>query len=135
MTRRERERAHAATTDDPSSLDTHDVGGYKVGKSRSKEPGLSSLRAGRRLEEGIVITVEPGIYFIKPLLDRAYADENLARFLNKEKIERCRSFGGVRIEDNVVVTRDGIENLTRCPRTVDEIEAVMAGGAWEVPFF
>ena len=50
-----------------------------------------------------------------------------------EALARFRGFGGVRLEDDVLVTADGIENLTACPRTVEEVEAVMAGGKWPPP--
>ena len=111
-------------------LDVHDVGGYPEGVERSPEPGLRSLRAGRRLEPGMVITVEPGIYFIEALLGPALADPKLSRYLALKVVERFRGFGGVRIEDDVAVTTTGADNLTRVPRTVDEIESVMTGGAW-----
>jgi Xaa-Pro dipeptidase len=111
-------------------LDVHDVGGYPEGVERSPEPGLRSLRAGRRLEPGMVITVEPGIYFIEALLGPALADPKLSRYLAPKVVERFRGFGGVRIEDDVAVTTTGADNLTRVPRTVDEIESVMTGGAW-----
>jgi len=111
-------------------IDTHDVGGYLAGESRSSRPGLASLRMGRVLEENMVVTVEPGVYFIDCALDKALATPEQARFINQEGLAAYRTFGGVRIEDDVVVTSDGIENLTLVPREVDDIEAVMAGGEW-----
>jgi Xaa-Pro dipeptidase len=112
-------------------LDVHDVGGYPEGISRIDEPGIRSLRCGRKLEAGMFITVEPGIYFIEAVLDPALADPKLRSLLVASKLERFRGFGGVRIEDNVAVTVSGAENLTHVPREVKDIEAVMAGGAWE----
>lgn len=73
----------------------------------------------------MVITVEPGVYFIDALLLPAMADPKLIPFLNVEKIQKFMSFGGVRIEDDVIVTENGIENITKCPRTVEDIEHVM----------
>jgi Xaa-Pro dipeptidase len=112
-------------------LDVHDVGGYPEGVSRIDEPGIRSLRCGRRLEAGMVITVEPGIYFIDAVLEPALADPQVSRLLVPEVVRRFRGFGGVRIEDDVVVTATGADNLTRVPRDVAEIESVMAGTAWE----
>jgi Xaa-Pro dipeptidase len=109
-------------------LDVHDVGGYPEGVTRSEEPGLRSLRCGRRLEAGMVITVEPGVYFIDAVLEPALADPRYAPFLVPEAIARFRGKGGVRIEDDVLVTAAGATNLTSVPRTVDEIERVMAEG-------
>jgi Xaa-Pro dipeptidase len=106
-------------------IDTHDVGGYPGGQTRSKEPGLNKLRCGRVLTENMVITVEPGIYFIKPLLHELYNNADLAQFIVKEKLDRFHEFGGVRIESDVVITATGVENMTDVPRTVDEIEAWM----------
>jgi len=107
-------------------IDTHDVGGYPAGTERILEPGIRSLRTVRRLEPGMVITVEPGIYFIDTVLDKAAQDPNQSQFLNMEVINRFRKFGGVRIEDDVIVTQHGMENMTTAPRTVEEIEAWMA---------
>ncbi|XP_003467255.1 xaa-Pro dipeptidase isoform X1 [Cavia porcellus] len=108
-------------------LDVHDVGGYPEGVERIDEPGLRSLRTARQLEPGMVLTVEPGIYFIDHLLDEALADQAQACFFNREVLQRFRGFGGVRIEEDVVVTDSGVELLTCVPRTVEEIEACMAG--------
>lgn len=108
-------------------LDVHDVGGYpEGGPSRPTEPGLKSLRTARVLAAGMVLTIEPGIYFIECLLDNALKDPKLSKFLVPEAIERFRNFGGVRIEDDIVVTSDGMELLTQVPRTVEEIEKLMA---------
>ena len=74
----------------------------------------------------MVITVEPGVYFIDTLLDKAAQDPHQSQFLNFDVINRFRKFGGVRIEDDVIVTEDGIENMTTAPRTVADIEAWMA---------
>ena len=105
-------------------LDVHDPGGYPEGISRIDEPGIRSLRCGRRLEAGMIITVEPGIYFIDAVLEPALADPQMAPYLT-DKLKRFRKFGGVRIEDDVLVTDHGAENFTNVPRHVNEIETVM----------
>ncbi|XP_061029268.1 xaa-Pro dipeptidase isoform X2 [Eubalaena glacialis] len=108
-------------------IDVHDVGGYPKGVDRMDEPGLRHLRTARQLEPGMVLTVEPGIYFIDHLLDEALADPARACFFNREVLQRFRGFGGVRIEEDVVVTDSGMELLTCVPRTVEEVEECMAG--------
>ncbi|XP_065754782.1 xaa-Pro dipeptidase isoform X2 [Phocoena phocoena] len=108
-------------------IDVHDVGGYPEGVDRIDEPGLRHLRTARHLEPGMVLTVEPGIYFIDHLLDEALADPARACFFNREVLRRFRGFGGVRIEEDVVVTDSGMELLTCVPRTVEEVEECMAG--------
>ncbi|XP_036819723.1 xaa-Pro dipeptidase isoform X1 [Oncorhynchus mykiss] len=107
-------------------IDVHDVGGYPEGIERVNEPGLKSLRMGRLVQERMVLTVEPGIYFINHLLDQALANPAQSCFINNEVLTRFRSFGGVRIEDDIAVTASGMELLTCVPRTVEEIEAFMA---------
>ncbi|URE15976.1 hypothetical protein MUK42_11296 [Musa troglodytarum] len=111
-------------------IDTHDPGGYAQGLERPKEPGLKALRTIRELKESMVITVEPGCYFIDAVLVPALEDAVTSKFLNKKEIEKYKKFGGVRIESDVVVTADGCKNLTNCPRETWEIEAVMAGAPW-----
>ncbi|KAJ7374643.1 hypothetical protein OS493_004982 [Desmophyllum pertusum] len=110
-------------------LDVHDVGGYPEGTERINEPGLRSLRTTRVLEESMVLTIEPGVYFIDATLNPALENPETARFFNQEILQRFRTFGGVRIEDDIVVTSDGMELMTCVPRTVHEIEALMAEGA------
>jgi len=114
-------------------IDTHDVGGFINGRARLEGPGISKLRMNRVLEPGMVVTVEPGCYFIKPLLDAAKVNPAQAGLLCLDVLARFEDFGGVRLEDDVVVTATGMENLTNCPRTTAEVEAVMAGGAWPAP--
>uniref|UniRef100_A0A3B4TVE3 Xaa-Pro dipeptidase n=1 Tax=Seriola dumerili TaxID=41447 RepID=A0A3B4TVE3_SERDU len=101
-------------------IDVHD------GVERINEPGLRSLRMGRLVQEKMVLTVEPGIYFINHLLDQALANSTQSCFINNQVLARFRGFGGVRIEDDIAVTANGIELLTCVPRTVEEIEAFMA---------
>lgn len=115
--------------------DTHDVGGYLAGTpERSAVAGLSKLRTARVLEAGMVLTNEPGCYFIDALIDAALADPAKNLYLNKERLDSFRRFGGVRLEDVVLVKAGpesgGAENLTTCPRTIAEVESVLAGGAW-----
>lgn len=111
--------------------DTHDVGGYLPDTpARSSRPGLAKLRTARQLLEGMTLTNEPGCYFIDTLLDAALADPTKAQYINKEVLQRFRGFGGVRLEDVIAVTADGCANYTTCPRTVAEVEAVLAGGSW-----
>jgi Xaa-Pro dipeptidase len=80
----------------------------------------------RRLEPGFVVTVEPGCYFVSQLLEPALLDPETAKYINRSVLDRYRSLGGVRIEDVVLVTADGYENLVSAPKLIAEIEAVMA---------
>ena len=110
--------------------DMEDIGQNYVGYDDEIKPidqfGTAYLRLGRRLQEGFVITVEPGIYFIPALIDQWKAEKKFTEFINYEKIEEYRTFGGVRIEDDVLVTNDGYKVLGRpIPKTIDEIEALM----------
>ncbi|MBN3285597.1 PEPD dipeptidase, partial [Polyodon spathula] len=107
-------------------IDVHDVGGYPEGVDRIDAPGLKSLRTARLLQERMVLTIEPGIYFIDHLLDQALADPAQSCFINNEALQRFRGFGGVRIEDDIAVTASGMELLTCVPRTPDQIETFMA---------
>ena len=108
-------------------LDVHDVHGYPAaGPPRSSEAGLRSLRTARVMAPRMVLTIEPGIYFGEYNLDTALADPVKSQFLVAEKINEYRGFGGVRIEDDIAVTENGMELMTDVPRTVEEIEKIMA---------
>ena len=109
-------------------LDVHDVGGYlSFTPERSKEKGLDCLRTARYLEKNMILSVEPGIYFIKYLLEKGFKDENVGKYFVQDKIKEYYDFGGVRIEDNILITDEGCTNLTEgLPRTTDEIEKAMA---------
>lgn len=116
-------------------LDVHDmedlgedVVGYNDEIKRSSQFGLRSLRLGKELEKGNVLTVEPGIYFIPELIDRWRSEGKFTDFLNYEKIETYKDFSGVRIEDDVAVTEDGYRVLGNpIPKTIEEVEAVREG--------
>ncbi|XP_065676274.1 xaa-Pro dipeptidase-like [Hydra vulgaris] len=109
-------------------LDVHDVGGYLAGQERLKEPGLRSLRTVRNLEKNMVITVEPGIYFIKELINNYCDNPIYSGFIVRDVLAQYYDFGGVRIEDDVLITENGCECLTDVPRTVSDIEQHMALG-------
>jgi len=117
----------------PMGLDVHDlegmgenVVGYDEEVTRSKEFGLAFLRFGRKLQEGFVMTIEPGIYFIPELIDLWKSENKLAEFINYDVVETYKDFGGIRIEDDVLVTATGHRVLGRpIPKTVEEIEGVM----------
>lgn len=110
-------------------MDAHDVGGYhKDAPERPKQQSCCRLRTARVLEKGMYLTVEPGLCFNHVLLEKCFADPVLKTLLNEEKIRKeFWDFGGVRIEDDVVVTENGIVNFTICPRGTHEIESVMSG--------
>ncbi|HCD52831.1 MAG TPA: Xaa-Pro aminopeptidase [Balneolaceae bacterium] len=107
-------------------LDTHDVGGYPKGVDRIDRPGIKFLRARRELLPGMVITIEPGIYFVPAVLEPALDNAEQNKYLNPDKVRSLIGFGGVRIEDNIVVTEDGHENLTSVVKEIKDIEALMA---------
>jgi len=106
--------------------DLGDIVGYPKGEARNAQFGLKSLRMSRLLEPGFVLTVEPGIYFIPALIDR-WAAENLHKdFIVYEKLDGWRTFGGCRIEDDVLVTENGHRVLgPGIPKTITEVEAAM----------
>lgn len=113
-------------------LDVHDMEdldekyvGYSEGIERSTQLGLRSLRLAKQLEKGFVITVEPGIYFIPDLIKKWRAEKMFTDFINYEKLENYYDFGGIRIEDDVLITAEGSKILgKRIPKTTDEIEAI-----------
>jgi Xaa-Pro dipeptidase len=102
-------------------LDVHDAGGLPNGKSN--DPLLKYLRLiGVPLEPGFVVTVEPGIYFNPHLFSR-FSNSPL---VNHEIHGRYQYVGGVRIEDNLLITEGGFQNLTNIAKTVQEVEALTA---------
>jgi Xaa-Pro aminopeptidase len=106
--------------------DLGDIVGYPEGEQRSTQFGLSLLRMTRQLEPGFVITVEPGIYFNQVLIDRWHAEGLHRDFIRYDRLEALRGFGGVRIEDDVLITQDGCRVLgPPIPKTVDEVEAAV----------
>ena len=108
-------------------LDVHDVGGYlSFTPERSKEKGLDCLRTARILEKNMILSDEPGIYFIPYLLEKGFNDEKVKKYFVQDEIKKYYEFGGVRIEDDILITDDGCVNLTEgLPRTVEEIEKTM----------
>lgn len=118
-------------------LDVHDMEnigenyvGYDAETLRSSTPGLSSLRMGKRLKSGMVMTVEPGIYFIPDLIYK-WEKEGLGRgFINFKKVREYLDFGGIRLEDDILITETGNRMLgtQRPPITTDEVEAITGKG-------
>ncbi len=117
-------------------LDVHDMEdlgenyvGYDATVQRSTQFGLKSLRLAKTLQPGFVITVEPGIYFIPQLIDLWQKERKLEDFIAYDRLEDYRHFGGIRIEDNVLVTDNGHRVLGKpIPKTVTEVEAIRQEG-------
>ena len=108
--------------------DLGDIVGYPEGEERSTQFGLGFLRMTRKLEPGFVITVEPGIYFIPALIDQWRAEGNHTEFIDYDRVEEFKDFGGIRIEDDILITEYGCRVLgPGIPKTVDEVEAAMRG--------
>jgi Xaa-Pro dipeptidase len=125
-------------------MDTHDCGGNP--NYKDKDPMYRYLRVRGKLPAGSVITVEPGIYFCAFMIDPALKDPKLSKYIDAEVLKQYWAVGGVRIEgkqrrhnsllvfmianksvvDDVVVTKDGSVDLTDTPKTIDEIEALLA---------
>lgn len=114
-------------------LDVHDMESYGedlVGYDdetgpRSTQLGLGSLRMAKRLQAGNIVTDEPGIYFIPELIDRWRAQGICADFVNFQRLESYKDFGGIRIEDDLLITSDGCRFMgeRRLPATPEEVEA------------
>lgn len=111
-------------------LDVHDMEdygennvGYDNEISRIDQFGTAYLRLGKRLKTGFVLTVEPGIYFIPALIDLWQKENKFTEYINYEKIREYIGFGGIRIEDDVLVTETGHRVLgKRIPKTIEEVE-------------
>jgi len=112
-------------------LDVHDMEnlgetfvGYDDEIKRDTRFGYSSLRFGKRLKQGHVITVEPGIYFIPQLIEKWKAEKINTEFILFNKLEDYYSFGGIRLEDDIVITPGGCRFVyeKRLPVTIEEIE-------------
>ena len=86
--------------------------------------GTNFLRCGRRLQPGFVMTDEPGIYFIPHLIDVWRAEGRFAEFINYDKLDTYKDFGGIRLEDDLLITDSGCRYLgPHIPITIDEVEA------------
>ena len=115
-------------------LDVHDMEdlgenyvGYEENTQRSNQFGTAYLRLGRTLQPGFVLTVEPGIYFNPLLIDIWKSEKKFEEFINYSKLEAYKNFGGIRIEDNVVVESTGCRILgSPIPKSIAEIEQLMA---------
>ena len=113
-------------------MDVHDMEGLGqtyVGFDDEVRPnleqfGTNCLRCGRRLQEGFVMTDEPGIYFIPALIDDWKASGHCAEFLNFDLLETYKDFGGIRIEDDILITADGCRYLgkERIPYHINDVE-------------
>lgn len=116
-------------------LDVHDmedlgeqyVGYTPTERKNTQEFGLKSLRLGKALEPGFVVTVEPGIYFIPTLIDRWKAEKKHVDFINYDQVEKFRNFGGIRIEDDFLITENSYRLLGKpLATTIEEIESIRA---------
>lgn len=114
-------------------LDVHDMEdlgdavGYPAGEPRSTQFGLSFLRLAKELRPGFVITIEPGVYFVPALIDRWRAERRHEAFIAYAEVDKLRGFGGIRIEDDVLVTDTGHRVLgPKIPKEVVEVERAMA---------
>jgi Xaa-Pro aminopeptidase len=115
-------------------LDVHDMEdlgevwvGYD-GKPKSTQFGLKSLRLAKPLQAGHVFTIEPGVYFIPELIDLWRSQNKFDEFINWEKADSYRNFGGIRNEENFVMNENGAKLLGKPkPKTIEEVEAIRAG--------
>lgn len=116
-------------------MDVHDMEdlgenyvGYDDNYKRSTQFGLGSLRMGKMLEKGHVITDEPGIYFIPALIEKWKNEGTNAQFINFDVLEKYYDFGGIRLEDDILITHEGCRLLgsKRLPITTEEVEREMA---------
>lgn len=117
-------------------LDVHDMEnigekyvGYDASVTRSSQFGFAYLRMAKKLEVGYVVTDEPGIYFIPALIDLWKSESKFKEFINYDIVETYRNFGGIRIEDDVLITDNGCRIMGKpIPKTVAEVEAIAGKG-------
>ena len=106
-------------------LSTHDCGGYLEGRVPEDRFGLAYLRADLPLAPGYVVTIEPGVYFVPALLNDPVRRRRYAEMVDWEVVDGMLDFGGIRIEDDVLITPDGCEVMSKAlPSAANEIEAI-----------
>lgn len=113
-------------------LDVHDMEalgedfiGYNNEVKRSDQFGRAFLRFALPYKPGHVFTVEPGCYFIPQLIDQWRSEGKFEEFINYAEVEKWKDFGGIRIEDNVLITENGHKLLGKpIPKTIEEIEEI-----------
>ncbi len=113
-------------------LDVHDMEnlgekyvGYDENTPRSTQFGLAYLRLAKILKPGFLITIEPGIYFIPALIEKWRSEKKFEEFINFQKLDEYLDFGGVRIEDDILVTKDGHRVIGKpIPKTVADVEKI-----------
>jgi len=116
-------------------LDVHDMedfgdlAGYAQGRERRPEFGDKFLRLDRDLAPGMGLTIEPGIYIVAAIWEEQSLTKPFADYINFDVVKGLvdAQFGGIRLEDNIVVTEDGYENLTNVPKERKEIEKLISG--------
>ncbi|TEA22278.1 putative Xaa-Pro aminopeptidase PEPP [Colletotrichum sidae] len=104
-------------------MDTHDVGGNP--NYADKDPLFRYLRVRGKLPAGSIVTVEPGIYFCSFIIEPYLKDPKHSKFIDTAVLEKYWDVGGVRIEDNILITADGSENLTPTVKDPDELEKII----------
>lgn len=107
-------------------MDTHDVGGYP--NYDDPDPLLKYLRLRRPLQEGMVLTDEPGVYFSPFLLEDILKDNNKVKYIDTDVLDKYWYIGGVRIEDDLLITKDGYENFTKITSDPAEISRIVKAG-------
>jgi Xaa-Pro aminopeptidase len=110
--------------------DMEDLGEIYVGWDGQERPsqfGIKSLRLGRKLEPGFVLTIEPGIYFIPELIDKWQQAGTNKEFINFDRVNQFRNFSGIRNEEDFLITETGYELLGKPkPKTIEDVEAERA---------
>ena len=106
-----------------SGMDTHDTAGYA--NYSDPDPLLCYLRIRRKLEPNMVVTNEPGCYFSPFLLEETLNDPLKSKYINKDVLDRYWYVGGVRIEDDVLITKDGYEIFTKVTKDPKEISEIV----------
>eukprot|EP00761_Pharyngomonas_kirbyi_P011923 gb/GECH01011949.1/.p1 GENE.gb/GECH01011949.1/~~gb/GECH01011949.1/.p1 ORF type:complete len:457 (+),score=124.32 gb/GECH01011949.1/:1-1371(+) len=110
-------------------LDVHDPPNRDGSFTPIDKDGIRNLRCRIRVEANMAMTIEPGVYFVPKFINDARNDPQKAKFLNFDKIDKYMDFGGIRLEDDVIVRNDGIENLSAdVPKEIDAVEKLLAEG-------
>ncbi|KAL0777519.1 hypothetical protein CaCOL14_007036 [Colletotrichum acutatum] len=104
-------------------MDTHDVGGNP--NYADTDPMFRYLRVRGQIPAGSIVTVEPGIYFCSFIIEPYLKDPVHSKFIDQTVLDKYWDVGGVRIEDNILITKDGSENLTPTIKDPDELEKII----------